>query len=505
MDRPTALRDMHPGWRALLRRLRRHTSRRQFMSQAALSASGLALWSLLPAGCGGSGGSSGGQSSGQSGQSGSTDQASWPSNTPIRHVVILCQENHSFDNYFGSFAATLGSGANTALGFSPDDLTYYNAAGAAFHPLRLTQFCELDPDHGWEGSHSKWNNGAMDGWITDQGGNPGAIGYFEAADHIYHATLAQAFTIADHNFCSQIGPTVPNRLYLWSGTSGWDYLSPTAVANALPYNNPVFTLPPPTLQWQTMADVLDAAKLPWKCYSLLDGSIPSAVGAFNPLVFFKQFQDNPSRLAQATADFSEFASDLAAGKLPAVSWIITEAIVSEHPPAPPDLGQLFVAKVVQQLMSSSAWSSSALFVTYDEGGGYFEHVPPQILEDVPGALLDAGLAVGPGFRVPLTIVSPFAPPNNVFKGVMDHTCILQFIERNFSTAANPVTLPTITAARRDLADLTGAFDFTQAANTPSLPTAQDLYGQARKVILDPNTPDGCSTDLPAWLLQLLGA
>jgi phospholipase C len=494
---------MHPAWHEFMRRLRRRTTRRQFMSRAALSAGGLAL-SMMPGCGGGSGGSSASSTSGAGGGGSAGDQASWPSNTPIQHVVILCQENRSFDHYFGAFASTLGSGTNTAVGFNPAQLTYYNSAGAAFHPFRMTQFCVLDPDHGWNGSHNKWNNGVMDGWITDQSGLTGAIGYFEAADHLYHAKLAQAFTLADQNFCSQMGPTLPNRMYLWSGTSGWDYLTPAQVASTLPFENPAFTLPPPACSWQTMADVLDAVGLPWKCYSLIDGSIPSAVGAFNPLVYFKQFQDNPTRLAQATADFSEFASDLAAGTLPAVSWIVTEAIVSEHPPASPDMGQLFVAKVVQQLMSSSAWASSALFVTYDEGGGYFDHVPPEILEYVPASLLDAGQAVGPAFRVPLTIVSPYAPANTVFSGVTDHTCILQFIERNFSSAAKPVTLPTISAARRDLADLTSAFDFTQAPNTPTLPTAEQLWSQASKTILDASAADGCSTLLPSWLLQLFG-
>ena len=81
-----------------------------------------------------------------------------------------------------------------------------------------------------------------------------------------------------------------------------------------------------------MADVLEAAGLPWKCYSVADGSVPSAIGAFNPLIFFAQFLESPARLARATADFSEFIVDLAAGTLPAVSWIVTEAVVSEHPP-----------------------------------------------------------------------------------------------------------------------------------------------------------------------------
>jgi len=256
-----------------------------------------------------------------------------------------------------------------------------------------------------------------------------------------------------------------------------------------------------------MPDVLEAAALPWKCYSVADGSIPSTIGAFNPLIFFSQIQSNPARLALATSDFSEFSADLAAGTLPAVSWIITEAVVSEHPPAPPDMGQLLVARVVQELMASSAWSSTALFVTYDEGGGFFEHVPPHILENVPAHLPDGGFAVGPAFRTPLFVVSPWAPANTVFKGRLDHTSILQFIERTFSTARNPLKLSTIAPARRALADLSEAFDFTQERESPVLPTAAELYSSAKQSILTLNlerTVADCSINVPSWLPQLLG-
>ena len=157
-------------------------------------------------------------------------------------------------------------------------------------------------------------------------------------------------------------------------------------------------------------------------------------------------------LAKAAADISEFFADLTAGTLPAVSWIVTEAVVSEHPPAPPDMGQLLAARVVQGLMESSAWDSMVLFHTYDEGGGFFEHVSPKILEYVPGNLADGGAAVGPAFRVPLIVVSPWASTGTVFKGTLDHTSILQFVEHTFSTTSHPITLPTINAGRRRLAD-----------------------------------------------------
>jgi phospholipase C len=491
---------VHPGWLELMQRARHHTAtRRRFISTAAAGAGGLALWSLLPG--------TSAHAVGTATSANLADLANWPSNNKIKHVVILCQENRSFDHYFGSFASTLGKPGHTALGFEPAELTYYNSSGTAYHPHHLTHFCDEDPDHSWEGSHIKWGNGAMDGWVTDENGQTIAIGYFKPADHIYHVQLAHAFTIADHYFCSQIGPTLPNRLYLWTGTSGWHYLAPTETADSLPYNNPSLTGLPPVLGWQTMPDVLEAAGLPWKCYSVADGSIPSTIGAFNPLIFFSQIQDNPARLARATADFSEFIADLAAGTLPAVSWIITEAVVSEHPPAPPDMGQLLVARVVQELMASSAWSSTALFVTYDEGGGFFEHVPPHILENVPAHLPDGGNAVGPAFRTPLFVVSPWAPANTVFKGRLDHTSILQFIERTFSTVHTPIKLSTIAPARRALADLSEAFDFAQKRDTPVLPTAAELYSSAKQSILTLNlerTVADCSINIPSWLPQLLG-
>jgi phospholipase C len=486
---------IHPGWLALANRLlERRATRRKFISSAVASAGGLALWSALPSGS-------------AAAAIGLPDLANWPSNNKIKHIVILCQENRSFDHYFGAFASKLGRPGDAALGFDPSQLTYYDSSGGAYHPYHLTHYCDQDPDHSWEGSHAKWNSGAMDGWVKEENGQTIAIGYFEPTDHLYHVQLARAFTIADHYFCAQIGPTLPNRLYLWTGTSGWNFLTPTQTANNLPYNNPSLTAAPPVLRWETMADVLEVAGLPWKCYSVADGSVPSAIGAFNPLIFFAQFQDSPARLARATADYSEFIADLASGTLPAVSWIVTEAVVSEHPPAPPDMGQLLAARVVQDLMSSSAWESTALFLTYDEGGGFFEHVAPQILEQVPTGLPDPGKAVGPAFRVPLIVVSPWVPANTVFKGTLDHTSILQFIERTFSTPARPIKLSTIDSRRRGLADLTEAFDFRQQPNSSLLPSAAQLFPSANQTILTLNllrTVANCSINAPSWLAPLLG-
>lgn len=481
------MRNAHPGWLKLDKLLRgHHMTRRQLFPAAAAAALSPYLMGAQA--------------------KRAADRAQWASSNKIKHVVILVQENRSFDHYFGYFADQLGRGARKAEGFRPKDLVYRDDAGKAFHPRHLTHYCDEDPGHGWSPSHVKWNGGAMDGWVKAEGGAATAIQYFKAGQHIYHTRLAQAFAIADHNFCAQIGPTLPNRLYLWSGTSGWDYMSPSDTSS-LPYNNPSLTDPPPLLTWPTMADVLDDADLPWKCYSVADGSVPSAIGAFNPLIFFPSILTNPGKLLRATADIGEFFVDLAAGTLPAVSWIVTEAVVSEHPPAPPDMGQLLAARIVDALKASSAWDSSVLFLTYDEGGGFFDHVAPTIVEHVPPTLPEAGEAVGLGFRVPLFIVSPYARAGTVYKPICDHTSILQFVERTFSTRKKPVHLPTIHPARRELYSLAHAFDFNQVPNTPDLPTPKQLFHKARQDILTLNldrTLADCATSLPNWLAPLLG-
>ena len=126
---------------------------------------------------------------------------------------------------------------------------------------------------------------------------------------------------------------------------------------------------------------------------------------------------------------------------------------------------------------------------------------------MPGNLADGGAAVGPAFRVPLIIVSPWASTGTVFKGTLDHTSILQFVEHTFSTTSRPITLPTINAGRRRLADLRAAFDFAQESPQPALPTPRDLFATANQTVLTldaSRTVADCATTLPSWLPPLLG-
>lgn len=507
MSENVPIQEWHPGWHDFLGRLYRSgVSRRAFLRNAAAVAAGAALSPLLKFGRGGAMGP-------VIGNLGLTDRATWTpvSGSKIKHVVILCQENRSFDHYLGQFGATELNGAEV---FDPNT-TYSATTGTKFKPFHIDYFCDYDPDHGWDSSHTKWNGGAMDGWIKGELNDaPFAIGYYKKSDHIYHVDLAKSFTIADHYFCSQISQTLPNRLYLWSGTSGWSEDTLTPDASRLPFNNPSFDSPPPQLDWPTVPDVLDRTdvRLPWKSYSVADGSLPSPIGAFNPLIFFKQFQENPARMAQATNDFNTFFTDLATGNLPAVSFIVTQAVVSEHPPAPPDAGQLLAARVVRALMESTAWGSTALFLTYDEAGGYWDHVAPPIYETVPARFGSerSGQAVGPAFRVPMTIVSPWAKRNHVFKEVADHTSVLKFIEWNFNLPTSGSDALHIAPDRRtNLSDLQGAFDFSgsEPPATPMLPAPEQLMDLSNETLTTLDISRGfveCTTTTPRWLLPLMG-
>ena len=197
MRTPTVPQHIHPGWFELVKCIGRHTlTRRKFLSAAAGGA-GIVFWRGLPLA------TSRAQTGGNVRVLGLPDQANWPSSNKIKHVVILCQENRSFDHYLGAFASMFGNGNAIAEGFDPAYLTYSNGAGIEYHPYHLTHYCDADPDHSWEASHAKRNSGLMNGWVTAEGGQQIAIGYFEPSDHIYHVELARAFTLADHYFCAR--------------------------------------------------------------------------------------------------------------------------------------------------------------------------------------------------------------------------------------------------------------------------------------------------------------
>ncbi|HYL42962.1 MAG TPA: alkaline phosphatase family protein [Ktedonobacteraceae bacterium] len=373
---------------------------------------------------------------------------------PVNHVLIACQENRTFDDYFGYYpkAGKFGLPANYAL---PD------GKGGTVPPHHNSFPISNNPSHSWQSIHSEWNKGAMDGFYTADGST--ALGYYDGSDLSYYYALADNFTLCGNYFCSLLGPSTPNRLVLMSGTAG---------------GNTTNTVTRGSLDWPAIVDLLDAHKITWKCYNLGIGT-GTSLEDFNVLIYFKHWQKDP-RLNFTEDDYQ---ADLRAGTLPQVSFLITEYLVSEHPPADIQMVQLKMAEVINALIASKLWQSSALFFTYDEGGGFFDHIAPPQVD-----------AYGLGFRVPTLVVSPWTRRGYVSGQLYEHSSLLKFIERRFGLpslasvnhafdSATPATNNDAAngkatgpaAPPRDalpqIGDFYEAFDFTQNPNYyPSLPS-----------------------------------
>jgi phospholipase C len=312
---------------------------------------------------------------------------------PINHVLVACQENRSFDEYFGYYRR--GGAFGVPAGYAQPD-----GEGGTVSPHHFWFPISQDISHSWHATHSEWNNGRMDGFVKTDGRD--ALGYYDGSDLPYYYALADTFTLCGNYFGSMLGPTLPNRLYLWTGTSGGITVS---------------EMKPGNLDWSTIADLLDAYHISWKCYNLGFGTGSFAdIEIFNGLAFFKRWK-NDSRLYFKEKDYYQ---DLNAGTLPQVSFLISEALICEHPLTDIQWGQQKMAQVINALIASRVWKSSALFFTYDEGGGYFDHVPPPQVD-----------AYGLGFRVPTFVISPWAKRGYISGQLYEHSSILKFIERRF--------------------------------------------------------------------------
>lgn len=351
---------------------------------------------------------------------------------PINHILVACQENRSFDHYFGYYprAGKFGVPANYS---QPDGNGGTATPQHNFFPITG------DNSHTWQDIHREWDNGGMDGFYTTDGSN--ALGYYDGSDLSYYYGLADAFTLCGNYFCSLLGPSNPNRFYLMSGTCG---------------GNTTNNGDRGSFDWPTIVDVLDQHHISWKCYNLGLGT-GTSLEDFNILVFFKKWQ-NDARLKFTEDDYQQ---DLANGTLPQVSFLITEALISEHPPADIQMGQEKMADVINELIASSSWKSSAMFFTYDEGGGFFDHVAPPQVD-----------AYGLGIRVPTLVVSPYARRGYVSGQLYEHGSILKFIERRFG-------LPTLASVNHQFDTSTPGTNNDAANGKPTGPAAPPRDGLAQ--------------------------
>jgi phospholipase C len=309
-----------------------------------------------------------------------------------------------------------------------------------------------------------------------------AMGYYTRADLPYFYAVADGFTICDNYFSSVMGPTDPNRLYTMAASIDPDGKNGGPLIQSLRTNRTSFS---GRLTYTTMPEQLQARGISWKVYSSPDSQILNGALADNVLAYFKNFQDPASVLHQNAFGPSfpvDFVSDALAGKLPQVSWLLEPLVTSEHPPAPALFGENFLSTIVAALTANAGqWAKTVLFATYDENGGFFDHVPPPTAPPgTPGEYITAPTVpdpttignppvtgpIGLGFRVPMLIISPFSRGGLVSSDLFDHTSILRFLEARFG-----VEVPNLTAWRRaTVGDLTSAFNFAAPdRSVPGLP------------------------------------
>lgn len=373
----------------------------------------------------------------------------------IQHVLVLMQENRSFDDYLGRLHSEgqPRTAAEPPGASNPDPLNPTAPPIRAFHQ---TRYCEVaDLNHEWTGVHQEIDGGKMDGFTAanedpnDPTGSR-AMGYYDSGDLPFYYRLYSTFAIGDRYFASVPGPTYPNREYLLAGTSFGH------IRNDLPSNG---------LPGLTIFEELDNAGITWRDYFQ---DLPSAM----------LFAYPRTHAAGHLFPISQYYADAAAGALPQVSFIDPGFVgtknteTDEHPPSNPQSGQLFVSTVVNSLFKSPEWSSSALFLTYDEHGGFYDNVAP------PAAVPPDNIApmLGPGdvkagfnlygVRVPAAVISPYSRPQFVSHSVHDHTSVLRFIELRFG-------LPAMTHRDAAANPMLEFFNFGQAAfaTPPVLPSA----------------------------------
>jgi phospholipase C len=362
----------------------------------------------------------------------------------IQHVVVLMMENHSFDNLLGMVPYQV-PGRETVDGLTLRDgrATDFNRDAAARRVFArpATSPCQLDalPTQAWNASHQSWDGGRNDGFVRASG--PVAMRYWDKADLPSTYSLVEHYPLGERYFASVLAQTYPNRRFLFTGTASGTTATDNLTFTIRAANGSIFNR-------------LTDHRIGWVNY-FQDAPSPAIVPHFStgaPSTAFRKMD--------------RFYADAAAGKLPAFTFLDPNyTTTSQENPQDIQLGERLIAKIVHALTHAPTWKHTALFITYDEGGGYYDHVAPPraIRPDGIAPIQEAGkpkLAPGTynryGFRVPLIVVSPWARRNYVSKIVQDHTSITAFIERKWN-------LPAMTFRDANAHPMTDYFDFRRPA------------------------------------------
>ncbi len=402
----------------------------------------------------------------------------------IKHVVLLMQENRSFDHYFGTMAGVRGFNDPDALRLPSGKSVFYQPDAEhpdghmlPFHLNTRTTSAQKIPStsHAWSVQHEAWNNGKMDQWLpahrkADGTNGPYVMGHYTRADIPFQFALAEAFTICDASHCSVLGPTWPNRMYWMTGT-----IDPAGVGGGPIISN---VIPPDRFyHWTTYAERLEQAGVSWKVYQQADNY------GTNVLEYFEAFRTAPPgsplyAKGVARGPEGDFESDAINDRLPTVSWIMPTAAQSEHPNYMPADGAAFVASKIDAIAANpDVWAKTVFILTYDENDGLFDHVAPPVPSEGTSLEFIEGLPIGAGYRVPTIVVSPWTAGGWVSSQLFDHTSSLRLLER-----ITGVREPNISEWRRQtFGDFTSLFRFDDAkAAPPALPDTSGPLVLARR-------------------------
>lgn len=386
----------------------------------------------------------------------------------IQHIIFMLQENRSADNYFGVFnqyRASHGINDNAFDGMDLNKAMPSRSGAFMVTPYHYKTVCTDNLSPAWNESHYDIHNGAMDYFMKTTGSVPSsidpegtrAVGYYDWTDLPYYYDLAFKFGTSDRYFSAVLATTIPNRMYMFTGTS-FGYIRPVG---------------PPAGGWTqpTIFDRLTAKGISWRYY----------------------YQDNSTFLAQFATwgkggsghvyNISSYYTDVASNSLPQVIFIERggQTGLDEHPLNNVQKGAADVKKIIDALMNGPNWSSSVFILTFDEGGGLYDHVlpPKAVLPDNIAPIYKAGDNQSTfnqyGFRVPLIVVSPWSKPNLVSHTVRDHTSILKLIEVRFG-------LQPLTQRDTDADDMEEFFDFS----APHYPQAPNMDLQPTSGVCDRN-------------------
>lgn len=443
----------------------------------------------------------------------------------IKHVVVLMQENRSFDHYFGTLRGVRGFGDPLPINLPSGRPVWFESDGTneipPYHLNPAISSALLVPDmpHSFSDAQAAWNQGIFGEWPLFK--TQYSMGYYRRADIPFQFALAEAFTICDSYHCSVTSATDVNRIVLFSGSNfdpalrkeGINCTYQNAevinerclVGGAMP--TPGYTYTGNAFTWPTLPDVLQAAGVSWRIYQDPNNNWN---GLMHGGLAFKSFRQATAASGSALYEhgmtlrtIQDLEHDAASGNLPEVSWVLPSRKQSEHPAgSSPDGGAYFISQVLDAITANpSVWSKTAFFVTFDENDGLFDHVPPpappsfnaegvlagastlplagEYFDGSTGGYLNSTTVTGSvrpwgmGARVPMYVISPWSRGGWVNSQVFDHTSFGMFLEQRFG-----VRIDSISPWYRAISgDLTSAFDF-ESPNDSALPVLPDMSDYA---------------------------